>query len=85
MKIFILSFAIWVFVVPAAVTVFLMFTLIVARIPDLYFALIALALTLSILTTAIGPSWLEPFFITSVRWFPNSQQSPTSIQEIKHE
>ena len=85
MKIFILSFAIWVFVVPAAVTVFLIFTLIAKRIPDLYLTLITLALTLSILTMASGPSWLELFFITSVRWFPNSQQSPTSIQEIKHE
>jgi len=85
MKIFILSFAIWVFVVPAAVTLFLMFTLIVARTPELYFALIALALTLSILTTAIGPSWLKPFYITSVRSFPKTQQSPNSIQEIKHE
>ena len=85
MKTFIISFAIWVFVVPGAVSVFLIFGLIATRIPDLYFTLITLALTLSILTMASGPSWLEPFFITSVRSFPNSQQSPTSIQEIKHE
>ena len=85
MKIFILSFAIWVFVVPAAVTASLIFTFLATRIPDLYFALIALALTLSILTMASGPSWLEPFFITSVRSFPKTQQSPNSIQEIKHE
>ena len=85
MKTFIISFAIWVFVVPAVVAVFLIFTLIVTRIPDLYFTLITLALTLSVLTMASGPSWLEPFFITRVRSFQNSQQSPTSIQEINHE
>jgi len=85
MKTLIISFAIWVFVVPAAVTVFLIFTLIATRIPDLYFTLITLALTLSILTMAIGPSWLEPVFIISVRSFPNTHQSPTSIQEINHE
>ena len=65
MKTFILCFVIWVFVVPAAVTVPLISTFIEARIPDLYFAFIALALTLSILTMASGPSWFEPFFITA--------------------
>ena len=72
MKTFIISFAIWVFVVPAAVTVFLIFTLIATRIPDLYFTLITLALTLSILTIASRPAWLEPFFITCIRSFPNN-------------
>ena len=85
MKTFIISFAIWVFVVPAAVTVFLIFRLIVTRTPDLYFTLITLALTLSALTMTSVPSWLEPFFITSVRSFPKTQQSSNSIQEIKHE
>jgi len=85
MKTFIVCFVIWVFVVPAAVTVPLISTFIAARIPDFYFAFIALALTLSILTMASGPSWLEPFFITSVRSFPKTQQSSNSIQEIKHE
>src|SRR5207302_2003804 len=85
MKTFIVSFAIWVFVMPAIVAAFLIFTFISARIPDLHFAFIALALTLSILTMASGPSWLEPFFITSVRSFQKTHQSPNSIQEIKHE
>jgi len=85
MKTFIVSFAIWVFVVPAVVTVWMIFPFVAALIPDLYFAFITLALTLSVLTIASGPSWLEPFFITSVRSFPKTQQSSISIQEIKHE
>ena len=85
MKAFILSFAIWVFVVPVTVAVSLIFTFIAARIPDLYFAFVALALTLSILTMTSGLSRLESSFITSVRSFPKTQQSPNSIQEIKHE
>ena len=85
MKTFILSFAIWVFVVPVTVAVSLIFTFIAARIPDLYFAFVALALTLSILTMTSGLSRLESSFITSVRSFPKTQQSPNSIQEIKHE
>ena len=85
MKALIICFVIWVFVVPAAVTLPLISTFIAARIPDLYFAFIAFALTLSILTMASGPSWLEPFFITSVLSFPKTQRSPNSIQEIKHE
>ena len=85
MKTFILSFAIWVFVVPAAVTVSLIFTFIAECIPDFYFAFVALAMTLSALTIASGLFRLEMFFITSVRSFPKTQQSPNSIQEIKHE
>ena len=85
MKALIVSFAIWVFVVPAIVAVWLIFPFVAALIPDLYLAFIPLALTLSVLTMASGPSWLERFFITSVRSFPETQQSPNSIQEIKHE
>ena len=85
MKALIVSFAIWVFVVPAIVAVWLIFRFVAALIPDLYLAFIPLALTLSVLTMANGPFWLERFFITSVRSFPQTQQSPNSIQEIKHE
>jgi len=84
MKTLIVSFAIWIFVVPAAVVVFLISTTVAARTPDLYFTVIALALTLSILAMVSGPSWLEPF-TASVRLFPKSQQHTNSIQEIKHE
>ena len=85
MKTLIISFVIWVFVVPAVVAVFLIFTFIATRNPDLYFAFIALALALSILAMASGLSWLAPLFIGSVRSFPRTQQRPNSIQEIKHE
>ena len=85
MKTLIVSFAIWVFIVPAAVAAFLICTFIAVRNPDLYFAFTALALALSILAMASGLSWLEPFFIGSVRSFPKTQQHSNSIQEIKHE
>jgi hypothetical protein len=85
MKTLIVSFAIWIFVIPAAVAVFLITTTVVVRTRDLYFTLIALALALSILAMVSGPSWLEPFFTASVRLFPKSQQHTNSIQEIKHE
>ena len=54
MKTLIVSFAIWVFVVPAAVAVFLISTSIAMRTPDLYFTFIALALALSILAMVSG-------------------------------
>ena len=85
MKVLIVSFAIWIFVVPAAVAVLLISPFIVARDPDLYFSFIALALGLAIIATASGPSWLEPFFTASVRLFPSTRQRPNSIQEINHE
>jgi hypothetical protein len=56
MKTLIVSFAIWIFVVPAAVAVFLIYTTVAVRTPDLYFSVIALALALSILAMVSGPS-----------------------------
>jgi len=85
MKTLIVSFAIWIFVVPAAVAAFLIYTTVAVRTPDLYFTVIAVALALSILAMVSGPSWLEPFFTASIRLFPKSQQHTNSIQEIKHE
>ena len=85
MKTLIVSFAIWIFVVPAVVAVFLISTTVAVRTPDPYFIVIALALALSILAMVGAPSWLEPFLTASVRSFPKTQQHTNSIQEIKHE
>ena len=85
MKTLIVSFAIWIFVVPAVVTVFLIFTFLVAHSPDLYFTFASLALAFSILTMVWGPFWLEPFSSASFWLFPKSQQRTNSIQEKKYE
>ncbi len=85
MKTLIISFGIWIFVVPAVVGVFLIFTVVAMRNPDLYFAFIALALALSILAMASGLSWLAPLSNGNVQSFPRTQQRPNSNQEIKHE
>jgi len=60
MKTLIVSFAIWIFVVPAVVTVFLIFMFLVAHRPDRYFTFATLALAVAILTIVWGPFWLEP-------------------------
>jgi hypothetical protein len=83
MKTLIVSFAIWIFVMPAVVTVFLIFTFLVAHSPDRHFTFATLALTFSILTMVWAPFWLEPF--ASFCLFPKSQQSTNSIQERKYE
>jgi hypothetical protein len=85
MKTLIVSFAIWIFVVPAVVTVFLIFTFLVAHSPDRYFIFATLALAFSILTMVWGPFWLEPFSSASFWLFPKSQQRTNSIQEKKYE
>jgi len=84
-KTLIVSFAIWIFIVPAAVAVFLISTTVAMGTADLYFTVTALALALSILAMVCGPSWLEPFFTANVRLFPKTQQHTNSIQEIKNE
>jgi len=85
MKTLVVSFVIWIFVIPAAVAVFLIFTFLAAHIPDLYFTFASLALAFSILTMVWGPFWLEPFSSVSFSLFPDSQQHTNSIQEKKHE
>jgi len=85
MKTLIVSFAIWIFVVPAVVTVFLIFTFLVAHSPDRYFPFATLALAFSILTMSWGPFWLEPFSSASFWMFPKSQQRTNSIQEKRYE
>lgn len=84
MKTLIISFTIWIFLVPAVVAMFLISTAVAARTADLYFTFTALALAFSILAMVGGPSWLEPFLTASVRSFPKTQHT-NSIQEIKHE
>ena len=85
MKTLIVSFAIWIFVVPAVVTVFLIFTFLAAYSPDLYPPLASLALAFSILTMDWGRFWLESFLSACFWLFPKSQQRPNSIQEKKYE
>jgi len=85
MKTLIVSFAIWVFVVPAVVTVFLIFTFLVAHRAVRYFTLATIALAFSVVTMAWGPFLLEPFSSASFWLFPKSQQRTNSIQEKKYE
>ena len=60
MKTLVVSLAIWIFVVPAVVTAFLIFTFLVAHSPDRYSTSATIALAFSIVTMAWGPFWLEP-------------------------
>jgi hypothetical protein len=85
MKTLIVSLAIWIFVVPAVVTAFLIFTFLVAHSPDRYSTFATIALAFSIVTLAWGPFWLEPFSSASFSLFPTSQQRTNSIQEKKYE
>jgi hypothetical protein len=85
MKTLIISLTIWIFIVPAVVALFLIFTFLAAYNPDLYPALASLALAFSILTMVWGPFCLEPFSSASFSLFPKSQQRTNSIQEKKHE
>jgi hypothetical protein len=84
MKTIIASFVISIFVVPAAVALFLVFRFLTSQVPDLYFALVSLGLAFSVLTMVWGPFWIEPFWAVSFRLFPSSRQRTNSIQEKKY-
>jgi hypothetical protein len=85
MKTLIVSFVIWIFVVPVAVAVFFIFMFLAAHSPGLYFTFAPLALAFSILTMVWGPFWLEPFSSISFWLFPKSEQRTNSIQDKKYE
>ena len=85
MKTLIASFLFLIFVVPAAVALFLIFRFLTSQVPDLYFVLVSLGLGFSVLTMVWGPFWLEPFLSPSFRVFAKSRQRTNSIQETKYE
>lgn len=85
MKILIVSFAIWIFVVPVAVGLFLIFAFLAAHIPDPYFTSTSLALSSSVLAMICGLLWPERFSSINFRLFPKSRQLTTSIQEKNYE
>ena len=78
MKTLVVSFVIWIVVVPVVVAVFFIFMFLAAHSPDRYFIFAPLALAFSILTMVWGPFWLEPFS-NAFRLFPKSQQRTNSI------
>ena len=80
MRMLLVSFAIWVLVVPALVALFLIFTFIAAFLPDLYFAATSLALAFAVLTMVWGPFW---FLCSSAHFFPRNRRHPNSTQEKK--
>jgi hypothetical protein len=85
MKILVVSFAIWLFVVPLAVGFFLIFTFLAARIPAPYFTSASLALTFSVLAMICGLLWPQRFSSTNFRLFSKSQQRTNSVEENKYE
>jgi hypothetical protein len=85
MKILVLSFAIWLFVVPTAVALFLLFTFLAAQTSDLYPAFASLVLGFSISVMVWGPFWLEPLLHVTFRPFPKFQHRTNPIQEKKYE
>ena len=85
MKLLILSLLISIFVAPASVALFLIFSFLTSQVPDLYFVLVSLGLGFSALTMVWGPFWLEPFLSPTFRVFPKSRQRTNSIQEKQYE
>ena len=85
MKTLVVCFAIWMFAVPAAIGLFLIFTSIAVHIPALYITSTFLALALCIFSLIWGAMWFEPFSMPSFWLFPRTHQQTNSIQEKKHE
>jgi hypothetical protein len=85
MRTLIVSLVICIFVVPVSVAVFLIFTVLAALIPNLYFVYTSLALAFATLTMVWGPLWFEPFFSGSSGLSSGNQKHTTSLQEKNHE
>lgn len=83
MKTLLVSFVIWVLLVPAFVALFLIFTFVAAFVEDLYFAGTSLALAFAVLTMVWGPFWLGPFSGSSGHSFGRNREHPNSTEEKK--
>lgn len=83
MRTLLISFVIWVLIVPALVAVFFIFSFIAAFVRDLYFAATSFALAFGVVTMVWGPFWLGPFLSSSGRRFPRNRQHQNSTQEKK--
>ena len=82
MKTLLVSFVIWVLIVPVFVALFLIFTFIAAFFQDLYFAATA-ALALAILTVVWGPFWFGPLVGSIGHLVKRTRQHQNSTQEKK--
>jgi len=83
MKTLLISFVVWVLIVPALVALFLIFTFIAAFLPDLYFAATSFALAFAVVTMVWGPFWFGPFLGSSAHFFPRNRRHPNATQEKK--
>jgi hypothetical protein len=83
MKTLVISFVVWVLIVPVFVALFLIFTFIVTFARDLSFDATTIALAFAALTAAWGPFWFGPFLGSSGDPFPRNRQHPNSTQEKK--
>lgn len=83
MRTLLISFLIWVLIVPAIVALFLIFTFIAAFVPDVYFASTSLALAFAVVTMVWGPFWLGPFLGSSGHPFSRKREHANSTQEKK--
>ena len=83
MRTLLISFVIWVLIVPALVALFLLFAFIAAFLPDLYFAAASFALAFAVLTMVWGPFWFGPLLGSCAHFFPRNRRHPNSTQEKK--
>jgi hypothetical protein len=83
MRALFISLVISVLIVPALVTLFLIFTFIAAFVRDLYFAATSIAFAFAILTMVWGPFWLGPLLGSSGHRSKRNRQYPNSTEEKK--
>ena len=83
MRTHLISFFIWVLIVPALVAVFFILSFIAAFVRDLYFAATSFALAFAVLTMVWGPFWLGPLLGSSGHPSQRNLQHPNSTQEKK--
>ncbi len=85
MKTLIVSFIIWIFIVPCAVAIYLVFGFLTARAPNFYFVCTCLAITLAPLAIIWGSFWILNSSRESSAFSPVNHQRSTSFTEKNHE
>ena len=88
MKMVVISFIVWILIVPSLVGSFLILTVLAAFLPPLYFAVTWFLLAFSVALLLCGPFWIIPFAPFARSRFSSSLckcQEINSSQEKKNE
>jgi hypothetical protein len=85
MKMLVIGFIFWIFIVPSLAGSFLILAFLAAFVLPLYFALTWFVIAFTTALVLCGPFWIVPFTRSGFRYSPSSRHETNSSQEKNNE